>query len=479
MKRWLKRAGMAFGVLTLLIVAFYLEENWRGARLWAETKAQYEAKGFNFDPKSLIPPPVPDEQNFAKSEIWLHLLAAKDESKGKDRPKSTLFEAKKEVQEWQFKNKAFPHWEIGQIFTAPALSFFDSAQNELKQLYGTSDRLWCQFPTDWGDEKPFSARMPELNTVHYLAQVLQAHALSAMSAKPGMAIQDISLCLKLAEGCSDNPILIYSLVSCSTTRMALAPIWLGIETHKWKDQQLAGFQRQLAQIDLLKSYHLAYQGSFVFYFIKTADWMKAHRLPASGIARHLGIGDGQFYNSRLSRILFIIGPSGWYDMTKSQAARVYLDTILPTINIETRQVDYSLRKRLLQNESNPFNSYLPTTLLLAFMTEGTSGCIEKIVMTQNYLDLAQLACGLERYRLANGKYPATLAELEPKFIERVPHDLCTGEPLHYRVESDGNYALYSVGFNSVDDGGKIVMRNESFSLVDLKQGDWGWPRSTK
>ena len=77
---------------------------------------------------------------------------------------------------------------------------------------------------------------------------------------------------------------------------------------------------------------------------------------------------------------------------------------------------------------------------------------------QASIDLARVACALERYRLAHGEYPETLDALTPQFIEKLPHDIINGQPLHYRRTDDGKFVLYSVGWNEKDDGGTIVSR---------------------
>jgi hypothetical protein len=45
------------------------------------------------------------------------------------------------------------------------------------------------------------------------------------------------------------------------------------------------------------------------------------------------------------------------------------------------------------------------------------------------VDQARIACALERYRLANGKYPAALADLIPRFLDKIPADVITGKPM--------------------------------------------------
>ncbi|MGI8967322.1 MAG: hypothetical protein ACR2H1_14730, partial [Limisphaerales bacterium] len=76
---------------------------------------------------------------------------------------------------------------------------------------------------------------------------------------------------------------------------------------------------------------------------------------------------------------------------------------------------------------------------------------------------------LERYRIANGKFPENLAALSPQFLQKIPHDVINGEPLKYRHTDDGQFVLYSIGWNEKDDGG-----TPGKTLFDDKQGDWVW-----
>jgi len=79
---------------------------------------------------------------------------------------------------------------------------------------------------------------------------------------------------------------------------------------------------------------------------------------------------------------------------------------------------------------------------------------------------AALACALERYRLAHGQFPDVLDALAPQFMEKVPRDIINGQALKYRRTQDGQFVLYSVGWNETDDGGTVGSSRET--------GDWVW-----
>jgi hypothetical protein len=64
-------------------------------------------------------------------------------------------------------------------------------------------------------------------------------------------------------------------------------------------------------------------------------------------------------------------------------------------------------------------------------------------------------------------------------MEKIPHDVIGGQPLHYRARMTGSFVLYSVGWNETDDGGVVVFKNGPFrrrveSGFDMNEGDWVW-----
>jgi len=99
---------------------------------------------------------------------------------------------------------------------------------------------------------------------------------------------------------------------------------------------------------------------------------------------------------------------------------------------------------------------------------------EKFAWAQASTDMARIAIALERYRLVHGGYPEKLDVLSPQFLVEIPHDVIGGQPFHYRHETNGQFILYSIGWNERDDGGAIVLKKDSKTTLDLSEGDWVW-----
>jgi hypothetical protein len=126
----------------------------------------------------------------------------------------------------------------------------------------------------------------------------------------------------------------------------------------------------------------------------------------------------------------------------------------------------SIEKARATGNVNPQNC-------MAFMTLPTSGfAAQTVVRINNTIDLANVACALERYHLEHGEYPETLTALSPQYLEKIPPDVVDGQPLHYHRTSNGRFILYSVGWNGQDDGGVVGLNDHG--RLDFYQGDWVW-----
>jgi hypothetical protein len=180
----------------------------------------------------------------------------------------------------------------------------------------------------------------------------------------------------------------------------------------------------------------------------------------------------------LIRLLY---PKGWSLQNQAAIHRFHLETTSRYLDAVARRLAVKRREepRGLFASSDPlFPVFMVPKLVQMF-----SDAAENFPFAQTAVDQAALACALERHRLAHGEFPATLAELTPQFVAKLPNDIITGEPLKYRRTADGGFVVYSVGFNRVDDGGRPCVRRTNWrgereSRFDLDQNDWVWAGPT-
>ena len=83
---------------------------------------------------------------------------------------------------------------------------------------------------------------------------------------------------------------------------------------------------------------------------------------------------------------------------------------------------------------------------------------------------------LHRHRIRHGVYPDGLEQLIPELLSEEPKDWMDGEVLRYGVQPDGEFLLYSVGQDCVDDGGDPRSDDSETTYRQLHQGrDAAWP----
>ena len=123
--------------------------------------------------------------------------------------------------------------------------------------------------------------------------------------------------------------------------------------------------------------------------------------------------------------------------------------------------------------------YLPDDTFVSFDILDFAKAWRTTAYNQTLINETEIACALERYRLAHGEYPEALSALTPQFIDTIPHDIIGGQPLHYRRTPDGKFLLYSIGWNETDDGGQPSPHDQFGFVTNYVQGDWVWPTTAQ
>jgi hypothetical protein len=533
--RWVLFGGVC--LLTLFALA-HAVENWRGHRAWKNFQQLAAAKGERFDVASIIPPPVPDADNFAMAPIfedtrnemdpdWRRTHGGPDGtpgptnrfqlqafgSKGSSRDVhlgNWMKAERSDLSVWQTfyrtsivdsassefapgmmvfaeryglepvpaaasqpDTNAFVHeFPVAPQPQSPAadvllaLSKFDPVIEELR---AASRRPYARFPVRY--EEGFNALLPHLRRLREGSHFLAVRAIAALAdGNADQALEDVKLSFRLMEATRAEPLLITHLVRIAQTHLALQPIWEGLADQRWNDAQLATIQEELDRLDFLADCHQGMRGERAFS-IWAMDYLRRTRDP--------GLFDVQIGEPVLSgdkrwrRLLFRLAiPRGWFDQNKVSVARIHLELFQPGVDLETRRVSPATLGRLDQGLQAEFTRRTPYNLFSGLLLPALGKAAERFSRSQASVDLARVACALERHRLAQGGYPEYLDALVPQFLAKVPHDVINGQPLKYRRTDDGRFVLYSVGWNETDDGGQLALTKSG--NADWNKGDWLW-----
>ena len=483
--RWLRRILITLAILATLIAVFYTEEDWRGKRAWENYKHEWEAKGEKFDWQSFVPPSVPDDQNFFTAPIFTNMLNGKvvmnpytmaavqmswpenDEvgylgGEGKTRIN--------DLKTWQatyrnptnaYLTKEFPIAPQPQTPAKDvlfALSKYDSAIEELRQA---SQRPYANVPLNYEDGfNSVPSLLPILAQLKRCTQVLQLRAVAELEdGQSAKALADVKLLLYLNNSLRNSPFLISHLVRFAIVSYDLQPIWEGLAKHEWSDEQLVALDEELGKLDFLMDYGFVMRSERAFAIAEFENQGRTREM--------ISYTDAGTVTNKLTFM-----PSAFFYQNKLAFARMHDQWTLPLVDTNARTVSLEAMRRAdsaVQAEMKHYSLY-KVQALMVFPAIGKA--VKKFAAIQSSIDLARVACALERYRLAHGEYPETLDALAPQCIAQLPHDIINGQPLHYRRKTDGQFVLYSVGWNETDDGGQVVLKKSG--SIDQEQGDWVW-----
>jgi hypothetical protein len=507
--RWLfcrrnhKRALFGLACLATLIALFYAEENWRGWRTWETFRQEWEAKGERFDLASVVPPAVPDDQNFALTAVVAGSYASMLDKTGHEiRPHNTNVVNRLEfelgdiswqsnglgqwsksmvsdLKPWQeFYRKLAETTNLFPVTPRPqtsaqdvllALSKYDATIEEVRVAGKLPD---SRFPLEYDKDDPAVILLPHLAALKNAAKLVQLRAIAELqNGESQKALDDVRLTLRLAEAIRTEPFLISHLVRIAILQIAVQPVYEGLAEHRWSDAQLAELDRLLAPENFLADYRTAMRGEMVLLQIGCIQWLKRHPEQISNL------GGGGNYDSAPpmpGQIVAWLIPSGWFYQNQYRCVRMTLEYFLPPVDVERETVSPALVRQSDQELSAETKQTSPYNVLEKMLVPALGNAVKKFAYAQASVNLARTAIALERYRLSRGNYPESLALLAPQFIAQLPHDVINGELLKYRREADGRFVLYSIGWNETDDDGVVVFRKGSSAEVDVSQGDWVW-----
>ncbi|HEX3626587.1 MAG TPA: hypothetical protein VH280_14325 [Verrucomicrobiae bacterium] len=538
--------GFIFECLCLasLVALFYAEEEWKGKYSWEKFKRQMEAKGENFDRDSVVPQPVPDDENFAMSPVWIAEVKWSDQTEREpgiaeawygnriySEEVSNYFQSgpisksavvatnypwmityfpqtpgtlgdwatarMNDLRPWQsyYRNLGQTNPSANIPMTPKpqtpaqdvllALSKYDPLIERLRQ----DSRLpYSRFPIEYNTKNPSTISLHHLDVIRECAEVLELRAIAEL--RLGLiekAMADVHLMLRLADASRKEPFLVSHATRIIILQIGLQPIYEGLANHEWSDSQLAELDSKLSKFDFLTDYKFSLRGEMIVDDDGFIDYL--HRDPGQFFEQPMSLGEGYAPNPStwVDSAVGNLIPAGWYYQNELHNDRAIEEFYLPVVDTNheilsptsVEQAEALVEAETEIRHVGPYNFFERCVGV-----RGLLGDAMTFAYGQNAANLARVAIGLERYRLAHGKYPDSLTPLVPQFIVRLPEDIIDGKPLHYWRTANGEFVLYSVGWNETDDGGAVVLIKETSGEegavhgVNRAKGDWVWQYPT-
>jgi hypothetical protein len=218
--------------------------------------------------------------------------------------------------------------------------------------------------------------------------------------------------LQLIDKIRGEPFLISQLVRIAMIEISIQPIWEGLATHRWTEAHVTQLDQQLIGFDFLADYQAAMRGENAAQ-VATMDLLrrKAELLP------HLNTPQADSTRGVESLGAHLI-PSGWFYQNELCSSEFILERFLPIADVHHGTMCPSLARQATAELTAMRRG--PYTLLSKMLLPALDRCPRKFAFAQSGVNLARVACALERYRLARGSYPETLEALGPNYLAKLP-----------------------------------------------------------
>ncbi|MDB6056865.1 MAG: hypothetical protein JWO95_709 [Verrucomicrobiales bacterium] len=341
-----------------------------------------------------------------------------------------------------------------------------------------------QFPINYA--KGMVALLPHLAPLKEAAMNLCAlTAFDLRKKHTDEATADLLAEVRLIGNWQHEPMLISELVRCACVTLSCCSTWEAVESHQLSETQLRQVQQSWEELDLLTKA----TASMKFEAVVNAQTIEAVRsdkdIWTGGATMNRLNEFGQLVTETLSE------PKAGFKQLLDRYPRYWAWCWVGSYedDLRTRRcvedICQQIRMAQLWKGSTLYRRgedglwELGSESVFSWAT-GNNATLRrsaaKLIQNQSLVSLTVTAIALERYRLQHLNYPATLDELVPSLLKRVPVDYIDGKPVRYRSLSNGSFLLYSVGVNGVDDGGDATPMEGSGSSSFLMRKDLVWPQ---
>ena len=296
-----------------------------------------------------------------------------------------------------------------------------------------------RYPVDFS-EGAF-ADHEHLSQIREAGRLLQLESLvHAQNGRSGDSIRSVQGILGVSRSLAQEPLLISQLVRAALDRFAISSTERVLHLTVCTESQLAGLQAAFAAAETpnLSTRALVGERATAITMLNSPQEMKlsTNDLEATETSS-LGLEE---FGSPLMRPFF------QRDLGFLLEA---MDTNLAISRLPDPE-QFLARTNLDAIESRARRGYyVMAGLILSSHTHNPG----RDVAHRARLRTAQTALAIERHRLSNqGKLPASLSALVPKYLSAVPVDPFDGRPIRFKTKADG-YVVYSIGPDLADNDG--------------------------
>jgi hypothetical protein len=291
----------------------------------------------------------------------------------------------------------------------------------------------CRYPVDF--RKGLDTKIPHFTDVRRCAKLLELETIFfAENGQAEQAIHSLKSMFALARSLSKEPMLISQLVRIACQALGVFGLERVINGTELADKQLAELGLILAEAQDLAAMARAMTG-------ERCQVIELFGGPARKIFKSM------VSTAPPAPLMALYRAAGLSD----KDALMYLDLMDGYIKAGT--LPLHLRQEAADAVEEKLEEISKIHILARMLAPAFARVLTLDLRTIARLRTARVALAVQRYRLAKGRLPGSIAGLVPAYLDAVPKDPFDGQNMRYERLAVG-YVVYSVGEDLSDDGGK-------------------------
>lgn len=453
-------------LVTLAIGCFFAIDA-EGERQWEAYCQEARARGVAISLEEIIPPPVPDEENFAA----LSLFRSAFEQPSKpvvllpklSEPLPGFGDAlKREPVPWKMWQNHLQAigWlkEASQDPVRDILRALDEHASLMKEWNDGLARPKTRFSLDY--PAGMAMKLPHIGIFKDAARLHHLRVHAYLELNDGVAaLAEWQNSLATLQKLDDEPNLVSQVIRNALLNMSIEAVGAGLEQHRWNEQQLREIMDHLAKIEMLRPRQRSIEGE---------------RAGANHIYEMMAKSGSKERERLLSGIISESTEGAWLfrlitrRMVRDSQLRHnrFLDEVTAQADPKTGKLHWQRATPSILKSPSSFEKLYYMVFYVLAPAYGTVD--QHWVHLQARIEQCRTACALEGFHQEHGRYPVALQDLVPSWLERIPADPFSDQPMIYRTNEHG-YLLYCVGPDGLDDEART-----SPEVKESEQPDFVW-----
>jgi len=260
------------------------------------------------------------------------------------------------------------------------------------------------------------------------------------------AVDAIVLQLRLSEPLYTEPEPILPLAAIASDWLAVTTVEGLLRTRELRVEELERLQLEWNRHIRSQTPRQSLVGQRAWFIRNTEKGQIMRDLRAARAA----VGDSPKRHRKLPNPLDLIPFKGDWFLYENRVQGVRILTRLLDASDDLPSLLTAVRR-----ENAVLPRFAPGRTLIRIMFASLPRGIELHARTAARFRCVPVALAAERFRLANGHFPNSPNELIPDYLAEWPRDPFDGRPIRLS-RKNSTLVVYSVGENTVDDGGEVV-----------------------